>query len=66
MARKVYDAAYLDFVSKRYDLALQGFQEYLERHPRTERAHDAQYLIGEIYYAKGDFIRANDELLKVI
>jgi tol-pal system protein YbgF len=65
-ADEIYDAAYLDLVAGRFDLALQGFQEFVNRYPRSDLAHDAQYWIGEVFYAKGDYIQATDEFTKVI
>lgn len=64
--KELYDAAYLDLSRSNYDLALRGFLEYLRVFPAGEYADNAQYWIGEIYYARGDFERAFDELEKII
>ena len=64
--KELYDAAYLDLSRSDYDLALRGFLEYLRVFPRGEYADNAQYWIGEIYYARGEFERAFDELEKII
>lgn len=64
--KELYDAAYLDLSRSNYDLALREFLEYLRVFPRGEYADNAQYWIGEIYYARGEFERAFDELKKII
>ncbi|HDQ44422.1 MAG TPA: tol-pal system protein YbgF [bacterium] len=63
--KALYDAAYLDLVRKNYDLALEGFREYLRRYPVSEYADNAQYWIGEIFYARRDYTRALEEFSKV-
>lgn len=60
-AKELYDAAYLDLSKGDYDLALQGFREYLRAFPQSEYSDNAQYWIGEIYYAKGEFERSFNE-----
>jgi len=63
--KELYDAAYLDLSRSDYDLALQGFQEYLRTFPNSEYADNAQYWIGEIYYVKGSYERSFNEFSKV-
>ena len=63
---ELFNAAYLDLSSGNYQLALQGFQEYLNKSPAGEFADDARYCIGEISYARGDYKAASDEFKKVI
>ncbi len=65
-AAKAYDLARLDLSRGHYDLALAGFAEYLRRYPRSEYAVDAQYWIGEIYYAKEKYIEAAREFEAVL
>lgn len=50
----VYDTAFADYTRGSYTLARQGFQELLDRFPRSELADDAAYWIAETYYAQGD------------
>ena len=64
--QQLYNSAYLDIAAGNYELALQGFHEYLKRFPDGELANNAQYWIGEIYYAKKDYNRALAEFKKVI
>lgn len=49
----LYRAAYEDYMRGNYELALQGFQEYVKRYPDTELTDNAQYWIGECYDALG-------------
>jgi tol-pal system protein YbgF len=49
----LYRSAYEDYMRSNYDLAAQGFQEYLRRWGTTDLADNAQYWIGECYDAQG-------------
>jgi len=64
--KKLYDTAYLDLTRGNYQLALQGFEEYLSHFPESEFADNAQYWIGEVYYAQQDYQRAIEEFKKVV
>ena len=46
----LYDNAWSDYVSARYELAIQGFQAYLRSFPTSPDAYKAQFNIGESYY----------------
>ena len=48
----LYQAAYQDLVNGKYELARQGFGQFLTRYPNSEMADNAQYWIGESYYAQ--------------
>lgn len=64
--RELYSQAYADFARGNYDLAIQGFQEYIRSY-QTDFTDNAQYWIGECYYGKQQFqeaIAALDVLLK--
>jgi tol-pal system protein YbgF len=52
--RELYSQAYADFARGNYDLAMQGFTEYLRAYPGTDFADNAQYWIGECRYARND------------
>jgi tol-pal system protein YbgF len=45
----LWDEAYADYGLGQYDLAIAGFQTLITYFPRTERAADAQVLIGNSY-----------------
>ena len=62
----LYDTAYLDMVKGDYDLAILGFREYINLYPKSELADNAQYWIGECYYAQGKREVAIEEFKKVV
>ncbi len=49
---ELYRTAYEDYMRGNYDLAAQGFREYLRRYPDTDLADNALYWIGECYDAQ--------------
>jgi tol-pal system protein YbgF len=66
-ARELYSQAYADYARGNYDLALQGYREYLRYYPDTDLSDNAQYWIGESLYAKGrlaEALEAWDVLLR--
>jgi len=65
-ARELYDAAYTDLTRGNYQLALMGFRDYLKRYPDTDLADNAQYWIGEVYYAQSQYAQAIEEFLLVV
>jgi tol-pal system protein YbgF len=60
--KAIYDNAYLDLNRGNYSLALIGFQDYLNREPNSDLSDNAQYWIGECYYAQREFHKAIEEL----
>ncbi len=64
--KQLYDAAYLDLTKGSYDLAVTGFSNYLKYFPETEQAANAQYWLGECYYAKKNYTKAAIEFHKVL
>jgi tol-pal system protein YbgF len=52
---QLYDQAAQDLTQGRYDMALQGFREFVRRFPSTELADNAQYGIGECHFARSHF-----------
>lgn len=63
---KLYDAAYQDLVRGQFDLAREGFLEFLRRFPQSTLADNAQYWIGESYYSQQQYARAAAEFAKVM
>jgi tol-pal system protein YbgF len=62
---KAYDAAFNDYTSGQYDLAIQGFEFYIREFPASTRAADAQLGIGNSYYALGNYKEAVTAYQKV-
>lgn len=46
--------------------ALKGFSSFLSQHPNSPLAANAQYWMGECYYAKGQYVEAIREFERVI
>src|SRR5262249_9031479 len=63
---QLFAAAYGDYSRGNYDLAISEFRQYVETYPSSEMADNAQYWIGEAFYAKKQFNEALAELDKVI
>jgi tol-pal system protein YbgF len=61
----LYNAAYGDFIKGNYDLARQGFEEYLKNYPDTELSDNAQYWIGECSYVQRKYALAIQDFDKV-
>jgi len=55
---RLYDMAWADYVGAQYDLAIQGFTDFIKTFPKLEQAGAAQYYIGETYYAQGKYREA--------
>lgn len=62
----LYSNALKDYVDSKTDLAMTGFQEYLKNYPEGERAENAQFYIGEIYYLNAQYTKAVEAYNKVI
>ncbi|MCC6587416.1 MAG: tetratricopeptide repeat protein [Bryobacterales bacterium] len=57
-AETVYRDAYRDRLGGKYDVALQGFQNYLRWYPGTDLACNAQFYVGDIHFKKKDLEKA--------
>ena len=62
----LYTSAYGDYLKGSYDLAREGFQEYINNYPETELSDNALYWIGETYYGVRNFAEAVDAFDRVI
>jgi len=51
----LYQNALRDFSTGKYDLARQEFSDYLRNFPTNELASNAQFYLGEISYAQGNY-----------
>ena len=56
--QRMYDTAWADYTTGQWMLAIQGFEAYIKTFPRSELADDAQFYIGQTYYADGRFEEA--------
>lgn len=63
---ELYMDGYNDTKEKNYTSAMETFRRFLTRFPDHELADNAQYWVGEIYYARGDWERAILEFDKVV
>lgn len=63
---ELYRSAYEDYMRGNYDLAAQGFRDYMERWPDTELTDNALYWIGECYDAQNEPQQALDVFTQVL
>lgn len=66
-AADLFAQATADYQRGQFDLARQGFQEYVDTYPRTDLSDDALYWIGECYAAQKkpkEAIAAYDQLFR--
>lgn len=63
---RMYEASYDDYMAGRWQLAIQGFEGFIQAFPRMPNAADAQYNIGMSYYNMGRWGDARDAFQKVI
>jgi tol-pal system protein YbgF len=64
--QRMYEASYDDYTSSRFDLAIQGFQNFIATFPKLPNAADAQYNIGMSYYSLSKWPEAKTAFEKVI
>jgi tol-pal system protein YbgF len=57
-ADTLYQNGLRDFTGGKYDLARQEFSDYIKNFPSNDLASNAQFYLGEIYYAQNDFTNA--------
>lgn len=65
-AEVLYSNALRDLNSGKYDLARQEFTDYLRYYPDTDLASNAQFYLGEIFYAERKYREAIGEYDKVL
>jgi len=64
--RRMYDTAWADYTNGQWTLAIQGFEAYMKTFPRSEFTDDAQFYIGQTYYAEGKFEEAVQAFEQVV
>ena len=62
----LYSNGLRDLNGKKYDLAAQEFGDYLKFYGTTDLASNAQFYVGEIYFAQQQYDQAIDAYSKVI
>ncbi len=65
-SRELYNTAHRDVLRGNFQLALEGFRQFMQQFPNSDLADNAQYWIGEVYYAQGRHSNAIEEFEKVI
>jgi len=63
---EIYLQAFGDYASGRYSQAISGFETFLKVYPANDYAGNAQYWLGECYYAQNNHVRAIEAFQKVV
>jgi tol-pal system protein YbgF len=64
--RQLFQSAMAQYSGGRFEQALRGFQDLLDQYPNSSLADDAQYMIGDSYYAMKEYLDAAIEYDKVV
>jgi len=64
--QRLYDTAYADYTTGQWALSIQGFEAYISSFPRSELSDDAQFFVGQNYYANGEFRESADAFEQVM
>ena len=64
--QRMFDNAYGDYTGGQYDIAILGFNTYINSFPLSDKADDAQLNIGQALHATGKFREALEAFQKVI
>jgi len=65
-AQRMYETSYDDYSAGRHDMAIAGFQGFVQAFPRHPMAAAALYNIGMSYFSLSKWPEARDAFLKVI
>lgn len=63
---RLYKGAYMDLTLGNYDLAVQGFKNYVVRFPGSPLMAEAHYYLGESYYSLDRYLEAVAEYQSVV
>jgi tol-pal system protein YbgF len=66
VAQSIYENAYVDFVKADYQSAISGFRDFVSRFPANDFSDDAQFMVGQAFYALGDPAGAIAEFRRVL
>lgn len=64
--QRMYDTSLDDYTAGRWDLAIQGFTNFIAAFPPSSNAADAQFNIGQAYYNQSKWPEAREAYQKVI
>jgi len=65
-AAELYRSSYMDLTRGNYALAIQGFQQYLVRHPVGSHLAEVHYYLAECYYAEDRHLESVSEFQYVV
>ena len=65
-AEKLFNEAYMDLSRGNYDLAIQGFKNYLVKFSGGARLAEVHYYLGESYYASERYLEAVGEFQYIV
>ncbi|MHB8482216.1 MAG: tol-pal system protein YbgF [Nitrospiria bacterium] len=63
--QEAYNLAYNDFVKGNYDLALMGFQNFIQQFPNSVLMPNALYWLGESHFSKKEFSKSIESFDRV-
>lgn len=63
---QTYQAAYRDYQRANYDLAIEGFADFLAKNPSSDLADNASYWIGESLFSQKKYREAIEEFDSVV
>ena len=66
-SRDYYERAYSDYAVGQWEMAIQGFEEYIRQFPQAPSAAQAQLLIGQCYFMMGKYpeaVAAYEEVIR--
>jgi tol-pal system protein YbgF len=66
LGKDLLDAAEADLTRGNYDLAEEGFVQFLRRYPASTLADDAQYGLAECYYGRQRYVEAVYEYRRLV
>lgn len=63
---QLYNSAYEDYLRGNFDMAIQGFDDYLRRYPTSDLADNALYWIGECRFSKKQYREATEAFTQLL
>jgi tol-pal system protein YbgF len=63
---ETYQAAYRDYQRANFDLAIEGFRDYIESNPNSDLADNAAYWIGESLFSQKKYREAIGQFDSVV